>query len=68
VGVSPSHAEIPGSNSTEEHGILTLVSVVCVLSSTGIYVELIPRQKESYGLWCVSLIVKPQHSEGHGTL
>ena len=41
---------------------------LCVLPSRGICVELIPRQKESYGLWCVSLIVKPQEREGLGTL
>jgi len=43
-------AEIVGSNPTGGHGCL---SVVCVLSGTGLCYELITHLEESHLLWCV---------------
>jgi len=48
-----SPAGIVGSNPSGEHGRLSVVSVLCVLSGRGLCDELAPRPGSSYRLWCV---------------
>jgi len=47
-------ADVFGSNPA---GVIVVCGACSVLSGTGLYNELITRQEEPYGLWCVIMYV-----------